>query len=974
MKFVTNIILLLVLPMFVGMCIIGGITIGVIFAQSPDWINRMSDTIQKQARDGFVARAITQASSVNAAFSSYLISTHVAATYIRDVLNLPGTTPDTRIVTNKAYPSYFAAQLGNPPVDPPLPPSSPIPGYSTYSAYYRTSIATLNDFTSFSATDNTTTFDNPFRAITLSNPATQVIQAGFEDNGWRVYPYTYDLKRFDPRTSASCSSPDAPSALAGYVGYNPRCRPWYTAAVAAGDVQRDASLASGLGPTVLSPPYVSRSFGNGGALITASQAFYDAKGVAGVVGLQIQVSTLNQQLTNSTVLTRGYMFIVDTNGYLVLYPTNRGINPFINLTKLSTAEFASTDAAGTAFVTLAVSSASQGGAALPFNRRTLARSNATAAALLPDEDWTVSASTIASTNGTYLLCVVVPSSDISALSDSMRKDTNMYARVALGAALAAVLVAAAVAFVVTWAIARRVLVPVEELTGWLTRVSQSNMEEEVAEANAASHELRIVKQNFKHLLTAIRFGNEAYYANDLAKALANYEAAEQLMVQLKNERGRGVCLNNKGNVYKQLDEQEITRAVEAYRVAIDIAESLLSVETDPTVTTTLRVTLAHRLSNLGVVYKDSEVSDTAEFPTTPRPMTPRQERARALFQRALDLHRSADNLEGIAQASGNLGQLYLETGWRTEAAELLSDAYDIVKSRNDPVALQHACMNMGLLAAALGRPAEAVTWFTYVLQRFDTCVAMVQRTCAAEIVRMCEERDLTKGVDRPEIARAIRDVAEPVFGDIFSGPHGGGGSASSRPKDIHFVLDCSGSMAGAFIRACRVSIETIITTDCRGSDRVALTTFSNAVRDVFELTPRGGADAAKGLVEMVKSRTPCDGATAFYDAVVRAVRKAGAAAASSTRDVWVVALTDGDDNASSTTAEKVAQEIRTRHRDVGVIVIAVGRLGNEGKIREIVAAAGKGFLVKAEQSSESIREAFGKVSKMIVGNLRVESL
>ncbi|KAJ3106919.1 hypothetical protein HDU96_008058 [Phlyctochytrium bullatum] len=307
-------------------------------------------------------------------------------------------------------------------------------------------------------------------------------------------------------------------------------------------------------------------------------------------------------------------------------------------------------------------------------------------------------------------------------------------------------------------------------------------------------------------------------------------------------------------------------------------------------------------------------------------MTPRQERAHALFQRAFDLHRSADNLEGIAQASGNLGQLYLETGWRTEAAELLSDAYDIVKSRNDPVALQHACMNMGL-SAVPPKPSRGS----------PTC-------CNGSIPAWpwCNAR-----VDRPEIACAIRDVAKPVFGDIFSGPHGGA-SASSRPKDIHFVLDCSGSMAGAFIRA-------------------------NAVRDVFELTPRGGADAAKGLVEMVKSRTPCDGATAFYDAVVRAVRKAGAAA-SSTRDVWVVALIDGDDNASSTTAEKVAQEIRTRHRDVGVIVIAVGRLGNEGKIREIVAAAGKGFLVKAEQSSESIREAFGKMSKMIVGNLRVESL
>ncbi|KAI8837327.1 hypothetical protein BC829DRAFT_48110 [Chytridium lagenaria] len=362
----------------------------------------------------------------------------------------------------------------------------------------------------------------------------------------------------------------------------------------------------------------------------------------------------------------------------------------------------------------------------------------------------------------------------------MRVSATTYANGALAGALIAIIVAAIIAILVTKNVARRVLVPVEELTDWLSGVASSNMDTEVADAPVTSHELRVVKQNFQNLLIAIRFGNDAYYAGDLSKALANYEAAEELMIQLSNERGRGVCLNNKGNVFMQMDEGQIGRAVEAYNKAIDIAETLLEGEMDPHHKTTIQITLANRISNLGVVYKDSEQSPSQNL-QSPIPFTPKQEKANHFFKRSLDLHRGCDNLEGIAQVSGNLGQLHLDAGKIVEASELIRDAYDIVKDRSDPIAMQYACMNMGLLAIHIGKPAEAVTWFTYVLQRFDVVVNLVQRTCAMEIVRLCEETDPAIGVNQPELARAIREVAVPVLGDIFSS----GGVA--KPKDLHFV-------------------------------------------------------------------------------------------------------------------------------------------------------------------------------------------
>ncbi|KAJ3099775.1 Chromodomain-helicase-DNA-binding protein 1-like [Phlyctochytrium planicorne] len=937
----------------------------------PTWIRNIENAVRDQALQGFSSRSATQASSVNAAFSSYLISTSIAAQYVRNVLRLPGSTADTVIPTQKAYTSYFAARLDNNQVDPPQPPAFVVPFFS---AYYKSSITTSQEWSQRANSDNTSTFDNAFRAITLTNPNTQAIQAGFEDDGWRVYPLVYNIARYDPRAQTPCSSPDAPPALRAYEGYNPRCRPWYTAATDAANVNKAASIATGLGPAVMSPPYVS-SVSGGRALITASQAFFNEAGQIGVIGLQVQIDTLNDNLTGVSILKNGYIFVVDVNGYIVLYPRKKAsVDPFKVLTKLSTLEFANDEAAANLFISKArKDSAEKNGAVSTFSRRGLSfAAGSVPPASLSEDEWTFSASYIPSTNNTYLLVVMVPSSDISALSDSMRNSTTLYARAALGIAMVLIIVAGGVSMLITRSVARRVLKPVEELTGWLTRISSTHLDEEVADAEASTHELKIVKQNFKNLLIAVRFGNDAYYANDLSKALANYEAAERLMVELRNERGRGVCLNNKGNVYKQMDEGELARAVNAYSSAIEIAETLLAVETNPAVRTTIQVTLANRISNLGVVYKDADVPP-AVLPTTPVPFTPNQERARNLFLRSLELHRGVDGLEGIAQVSGNLGQLYLETGRIPEATEMIRDGYDIVKDRNDHIALQYACMNMGLLAVHIGRPAEAVTWFTFVLQRFGTVVSMVQRTCASEIVRICEEKDPKLGVYNPELARAIRELATPLFGDIWGGNTAGGSNMAIRtkPRDLYFVLDCSGSMSGGFIRACRASIEDIIRRDCRMGDRISLTTFQSTFRQVFPLTEKKGPYETDHLIRVIQENTNCDGATAFYDAVYKVFYSAEASAG---RDTWVVALTDGGDNSSSTSVPALEKEI-VKHRGVGLIVITVGNLENEPSIRRLVAAACNnrphgGVLVKAEQSSDGIREAFGKVSKMIVGNLR----
>ncbi|KAI8837326.1 hypothetical protein BC829DRAFT_48102 [Chytridium lagenaria] len=307
------------------MCILGALTIIVIFGQSPLWISRITDAIKAQAINGFVSTSATQANAVNAAFASYLISTVVATSYVRDVLQNPGSTPDTVIPVNRTYPSYFAAPLSG--GDPPLPPAFAIPRYSSY---YKGSITELSQWSAIASNDTTSTFDNPFRAITLDNAGAQAIQAGFEDDGWRIYPLSYDVTRFNPRTQTSCQRPDSPPQFAAFNGYNPRCRPWYYTAVQAAARNQSESIRRGLGPAVLSAPYVSQA-SSGRALITASQAFYNSTGVVGVIGLQVQIDNLNDQLTNTTILKNGYIFVVDVSFFSsCFFPISFTIS-FLNL-------------------------------------------------------------------------------------------------------------------------------------------------------------------------------------------------------------------------------------------------------------------------------------------------------------------------------------------------------------------------------------------------------------------------------------------------------------------------------------------------------------------------------------------------------------------------------------------------------------------------------------------------------------------
>ncbi|KAJ3088644.1 hypothetical protein HK100_007983 [Physocladia obscura] len=436
-----------------------------------------------------------------------------------------------------------------------------------------------------------------------------------------------------------------------------------------------------------------------------------------------------------------------------------------------------------------------------------------------------------------------------------------------------------------------------------------------------------------------------------------------MMIRFGNLRGEGVCANNLGNVYRMF-EGEFQKALEKYQRAISIANTLLQSNETIESQAILKNVLAVRLNNLGVLWKDHATNSSGSDRVTHAAM------AESLFNKSLDLHRETDNMEGIAQVSGNLGQLYLVLDRNSEAEELITDAFTAVRDRNnDPIALQYACMNMGLLCERNKKFAEAATWYMYVLQRFKVVVKFVQRICVTNLIALCMETDPKRGVNRPELGKVLKKKAEPIFGGIAKG------GLFLGKKNIMFVLDCSGSMYGGYIRTCRDSICKIIEENCSDSDSISMIKFNSQFEVLFSNHSKSSPNQKSNMLNKVRTETDASGGTAFYDAVAHALKLMTNSTETSGQN-WIISLTDGEDG-SPEKAESIQfiKNTLTLHRDFGVIVITVGKLWNEAEIRNSiinVAGNGKGLLIRSESNLSGIQDAFGKAVRMMQGNVTMQ--
>ena len=131
-------------------------------------------------------------------------------------------------------------------------------------------------------------------------------------------------------------------------------------------------------------------------------------------------------------------------------------------------------------------------------------------------------------------------------------------------------------------------------------------------------------------------------------------------------------------------------------------------------------------------------------------------------------------------------------------------------------------------------------------------------------------------------------VPESVF-QFIKGVMSTRGSGSESQKNVIFVVDYSGSMAGGKIRRAREGVLSVINAHMQDDDMGALITFSNEVKRMQGLIHKGSGGA---LVHAVERMTRPNGATALWDAIHSALQL-HTNGRDSGRSKWIVVCTDG---------------------------------------------------------------------------------
>jgi Ca-activated chloride channel homolog len=131
----------------------------------------------------------------------------------------------------------------------------------------------------------------------------------------------------------------------------------------------------------------------------------------------------------------------------------------------------------------------------------------------------------------------------------------------------------------------------------------------------------------------------------------------------------------------------------------------------------------------------------------------------------------------------------------------------------------------------------------------------------------------------------------------------------SRPISSYYILDKSGSMGGARLKAVQESMTALAVGDgsvsgrfstFRARERVSLTLFSGEVgpTDFFELTPDVAANKeVLARLQQEVAQIHADGATSVFSAVQQVYAQAQQELKAGKRNVSIVLLTDGEQNA-----------------------------------------------------------------------------
>lgn len=793
---------------------------------------------------------------------------------------------DLNVETN--YQNYFSVNTFNSEIPP-----KDFDDYYFSSASFLKNINTVHDLSlvdSYSL-NKSTIFDNVFRATFKSTNLYTTMYFGFELNGLhRRYPYA-DLTSFTTYIDV-CYYNNQPITT-----YDPRCREWYVTA------KYDDKIH-------YTSPY--RSSLTGQTTITASKRVLNGTNLLGVIGIDFLMQEIDNIISNNKIMDSGYMFLMSFDGSIISYP---------NLDRtLATSTVILTESGISANVWYDILN-DKNENPLFKSVQNYGKTWILTYVYLPDTE--------------YYVVMMYPESDVENTESSIFNSINK--EILVGTTVLPIIagITVLIAILVLNTAGKKYTEPINQLLRDVKQIGTASLDIELGDRAPVSSEFTALTHNFKNLLTAVKFGNDAYYDGNMQKALESYENAEKLMTTLNVKRGLSVCYNNKANVYKQMGN--FVEAEKFYLQSIKLVQTLMNDASDQSTINAYKVAMSYKLMNLGVLYKD----------------TKQIQKALEHFEESIKLARETDNSLGISKIAGNLAQLYLENYSNdkqkiVEARELVYGAHETIKNKSDEISLQYSLMNIGLYEMHVKNYELALSAFTNVLKEYETVDMYVKQICIKNV------KELLILLGRTDEARQIE--SQQIIVNVSN--------------NVLFALDCSGSMAGQFINTCKSSIKNVIADYLQEIDNISMIVFNSQVIPVFDNQTKQNQQYINSLIDKIKA----DGGTAFYDALYDAIKKVENSS-SATGIKWIVALTDGDDQHSKKKPEDLIKILKGT--SVNLILMTVGKLQNYSILQNICKNVGngaKGILIEIDKNPQEINKAFAKVAKLIIGQLNVESL
>jgi Ca-activated chloride channel family protein len=163
-------------------------------------------------------------------------------------------------------------------------------------------------------------------------------------------------------------------------------------------------------------------------------------------------------------------------------------------------------------------------------------------------------------------------------------------------------------------------------------------------------------------------------------------------------------------------------------------------------------------------------------------------------------------------------------------------------------------------------------------------------------------------------------------------------AVTKRKTNVILVADTSGSMKGSKLDSAKAALSTFLTQFPSDQEKVGLVEFNSTVVNVIELnTLAQNRPALNKAIDGMQA----NGNTALLDAVRTAyqrLQKNG----DTTRINAIVAMTDGRENASAVTLQKLVAEIRDGNQKVPVIIfcVAYGSDADYNVLRSLAEASG----------------------------------